>query len=239
MTNCSVSSCDRKTLARGYCGTHYSRWKAGKDLEAPIRPKTRASDICAIDGCGRKYAGKGLCTLHWQRQRDGVPLDKPIREVFETDDLGERLRRYAPPSAPDDCWVWTRALNKGYGMISIGNGKLRGAHIVAWELTNDRKLPPGLVIRHGCDNPPCVNPAHLELGSHGDNVNDRVERGPSFKGEGNAHVKLTDDQVCNIRSMYRGGAWSQRRLAHKFGVTQGLVSMIVNRKLWSHLVDGD
>lgn len=233
MSNCSVSGCDRKTIARGYCTAHYRRWKIGADLGAPIKTQ-QVGRVCDIDGCGRKHAGIGLCRTHWMRQKTGTPMDQPVREVFETDDLGERLRRYAPPSAPDDCWVWTRALNKGYGMISIGNGKLRGAHIVAWELANDRKLPKGMVIRHRCDNPPCCNPAHLLLGTHGDNVQDRVERGPSFKGEGNARAKLTDEDIASICEQYAAGV-SQRPLADQFGVSQGLISMIVRGKGWTHV----
>lgn len=127
------------------------------------------------------------------------------------------------------------AVNKGYGMISVGKSKLRGAHIVAWELATGQKLPTGQVIRHNCDNPPCTNPAHLLLGTHADNVNDRLEHGQPTKGADNSRAKLTDDQVSDIRSRYANGSWSQRRIAREFGVSQGLVSMIINRQVWSHL----
>lgn len=161
-------------------------------------------------------------------------MDQTAREVFETDDLHERLRHYGPEGAPDECWLWTRALNKGYGMISVGDGKLRGAHIVAWELANNRKLPRGMVIRHACDNPPCTNPAHLLLGTHADNVNDRVEHGQPNKGVDNARSKLTDDDVRTIRRLRHSGL-TQRAIAEQFGIGQANVSCIVTRQTWNHL----
>lgn len=191
--------------------------------------------ICNIPDCGRKHAGRGLCTTHFERKRQGVPLDRPVRSLIKAGVSPlERLRAYAPEGAPGDCWEWTMCRNKNYGMISVGGTKKRGAHIVAWEIANSRTLPDGMVIRHKCDNPPCTNPAHLELGEHADNVGDRVARGPSFKGEGNAMVKLTDDDVRTIRALCAKGM-KQRVVAEQFGVKQANISCIVTRKTWAHI----
>lgn len=233
MANCSVSGCDRKLVAKGLCNGHYSRMKRGQALEGPFETHT-AGRTCTVDGCSGKHVGKGFCIVHWMRQKNGIPLDQPVREVFETDDIGERLRHYAPEGAPDECWVWTRALNKGYGMISIGNGKLRGAHIVAWELATGESLPKGMVIRHTCDNPPCTNPAHLLVGTHADNVNDRVEHGQPNKGTDNPRAKLTDDDVRTIRRLSHSGM-AQKTIAKQFGINQANVSMIVTRQTWKHV----
>jgi hypothetical protein len=74
------------------------------------------------------------------------------------------------------CWTWTAGRNAdGYGWFKISGGP-KVAHRVAWELTNG-PIPEGLIVRHRCDNPPCVNPGHLELGTHKDNRRDCSQRG--------------------------------------------------------------
>lgn len=81
---------------------------------------------------------------------------------------------------PDECWPWTGwTTSQGYGVIGLG-GRDEKAHRAAWIVTRG-PIPRGLVIRHTCDNPPCVNPTHLLLGTQLDNIRDRVERGRSAK----------------------------------------------------------
>jgi hypothetical protein len=83
---------------------------------------------------------------------------------------------------PDECWPWIGAKNPfGYGKISNGKrGVQAKAHRVAYEIAVG--LPPGdLVVRHKCDNPPCVNPSHLEAGTQADNVHDMVSRGRHYR----------------------------------------------------------
>lgn len=234
MQICSVPECGRKVIARNLCQSHYARQRRGVPLDKPLRRRIIGA-TCEIDGCHRKHAARGLCATHLGRQRNGRPLDRPIRPVLNTDDVLQRLRHYAPVGEPNECWEWTRSLNKGYGVISIGSGKVRGAHIVAWELANGRPLPPGMVVRHTCDNPPCTNPAHLILGTHADNVRDRVEHGKATKGEGNSRAKITDHVVREIRRLYATGGWSQRRLAAHFGISQPNIHVIVTQKGWHHV----
>lgn len=234
MSTCSVSECDRTVIARGYCQGHYARWRSGAPLDAPLRTYTPGGKPCVISDCGRHAVSSGLCNTHRLRALTGTDLDAPIATKFVTDDLLERLRFYAPAGAPDECWEWTAARNKGYGAIAVHGSRMRPAHTVAWELHHGQPLPKGMVIRHTCDNPPCVNPAHLLLGTYGDNNQDRVERGPSFKGEGNAMVKLTDDAVRAIRQLCANGML-QRIAAEQFGIKQANVSAIVLRKTWKHV----
>jgi len=90
---------------------------------------------------------------------------------------------------------------------------------------------------HSCDNPPCVNPAHLSIGTHQENVAQRDARGrrKPLLGEKHGSAKLTDTEVIDIRKRYATGLITQRALAEEYGVTKSRISLIVNRKSWAHL----
>ena len=140
-----------------------------------------------------------------------------------------------------DCWVWTAATtNGGYGVIrdTGRNGKIIRAHRLSWELHNG-PIPAGIEVCHRCDNPPCVNPAHLFLGTHQDNVTDTVNKGRASGGgpRGSLHhqAKLTEAQVLDIRAVYAAGTVSQRQLAREYGVDRGTIRFIVRREHWTHI----
>lgn len=118
--------------------------------------------------------------------------------------------------------------------------KVRGAHVMAWEEANGMSVPPGMLVRHRCDNPPCVEPSHLELGSHLDNRNDLVERHPErvsppprYSGEQHPCAKLTQDQVRAMREQYTGARGEITALARRFGVSIAQASKILGNKAWS------
>lgn len=188
---------------------------------------------CSFDGCDKPILAQKLCAGHYGQQLRGKPL-RPLRRRLVTTDLEQRLRYYSPVGPADECWIWTGALNKGYGSMSMPGSLKREAHIVAWEIANG-ELANGRIVRHSCDNPPCTNPAHLFLGTHADNVADKVAKGRQSRGGNHGHAKLTDEQVCEIRDLYETGAWTQMDLAKIFHVSRPLVSLVVNRKLWSHI----
>lgn len=89
-----------------------------------------------------------------------------------------------------------------------------------------------MLVCHHCDNRACVNPEHLFLGNHQDNMRDMVRKGRQCRGSENNHSKLKEDQVRRIRSMSRLG---QREIADMFGITQSNVSLILSGKTWRHL----
>lgn len=134
-----------------------------------------------------------------------------------------------------DCieWPGNRALN-GYGR-RWWQGKLHYAHRVAFELHHGR--PPVGVVRHTCDNRPCVNPEHLLEGTHADNVRDMMERGrnrpPCLRGERHGMATLTAEQVEEIRARYRAGGITQAALGREYGISQAHVSKIVLRQNWA------
>lgn len=228
---CSVGGCASKHFAKSYCAKHYERFHRYGDA---LQDRRRIRKPCSVDGCDRLSIARGLCQPHWSRSQQGRPLGGPVRERILTEDLGARLRHYVAPETPNGCWEWTGARNKNYGMVSIPGSKLRGAHIVAWEVAHGTSLPEGMVIRHTCDNPPCVNPDHLLLGTPADNIHDAVTRDRNAYGSRHGIAKLTEELVREIRSLHEAGV-SQREIGNRFGVTQANVNLVVTRKTWRHV----
>lgn len=146
---------------------------------------------------------------------------------------------WAHVATGDGCWEWTRARNRrGYGVVNLQSGQVK-AHRLAWELTNG-PIPAGRYVLHSCDNPPCVRPDHLRIGSLADNNRDARERGHHFspfrgqdqRGALNHYARLTEEQVAEIRALYASGVF-QRLIAARFGITQSNVSHIVRGKTWN------
>lgn len=132
-----------------------------------------------------------------------------------------------------DCIEWTGyRCPKGYGQVKY-EGKMEKAHRVAWAKANGKPIPRGRVVRHTCDNPPCVNPAHLKVGTQQDNVDDMISRGrqPSRVGVNNGRGKLTEAQVLAIRE----SPGTQRAIAKVFGISKSQVHNIRSGAQWSHV----
>ena len=132
---------------------------------------------------------------------------------------------------PNSCWNWTASGDShGYGTISWGS-RQRGnekAHRISYEIHHG-PIPDGMFVCHSCDNPACVNPAHLWLGTHADNMRDmfRKNRRKAARGMLNGKSKLTDDQVKQIRKRYAKGGILQRELAEEYGVSDTQISAII------------
>ena len=95
---------------------------------------------------------------------------------FTAAPLQERFEAKAPIGHDDECWPWLGAKRRGYGLI-WADGRKRPAHQVAWELANGEPFPTGMHACHTCDNPSCVNPAHIFPGTRSDNLRDAVRKG--------------------------------------------------------------
>ncbi len=129
------------------------------------------------------------------------------------------------------CWLWTGCVkNTGYGRIQVGRRCVL-AHRVSYELHRD-PIPPGMHVLHRCDQPGCVNPNHLFLGTHLDNMADREAKGRNnpVRGEAQGTAKLTEADVRKIRA----ASGKQRDIAKEFGITQANVWSIRARKTWAH-----
>ena len=151
-----------------------------------------------------------------------------------------RFRRYAVERAPDECWEWAGARStRGYGELSMPGRRPAKAHQMAWEAVNG-PVPDGLWVLHHCDNPPCINPAHLYVGTHADNMRDMRERGRHWyrvnpdnviRGERCGAAKLTADQVAAIRVLGTQGV-THRAIGVRFGVSRTAIGYILNGRTW-------
>lgn len=152
---------------------------------------------------------------------------------FRRNDYEGRFWRWVDRSAgPDGCWIWmgTRA-RRNYGRFSY-KGRTVIAHRFALQLSSV-EVPPGSVVMHICDNPPCVNPSHLRVGTWKDNIRDMYEKGrnPNRKGENHPYRKLSADQVRQIRR----AKGTQLEIARQFGVSRAQVYRIRTGKNWGHI----
>lgn len=135
----------------------------------------------------------------------------------------------------DECWNWTASKKRdGYGQFRI-NGKIVAAHRVSYAAENG-PIPDGMFVCHACDNPACVNPAHLFLGTDQDNKNDMYRKRRHVFGEKHPLRKLTTDVVLKIRQDAKSGM-SQRNIARKYNTQRSQVSLIANGKRWSSVGD--
>jgi DNA-binding XRE family transcriptional regulator len=155
--------------------------------------------------------------------------------------LEERFWANVNRRGESECWEWRGYRNpSGYGRMNVGGraGRLEMTHRLSWEIHNG-PIPGDLRVLHHCDNPPCVNPAHLWLGTQLDNIRDRTEKGHHnfLVGEKNPHAKLTWEKVGEIRRLYATGEYTQDRLAREYGVAQTGISRIVLGKSWQSDAD--
>lgn len=191
---------------------------------------------CSIERCDKPILARGFCSTHYYRLlRHGDPVATKIAPKGTPD--RERLERYGKRT-PSGCIEWSGARNQsGYGKYQQ-NGKTRPAHRVAWEVHNRRSIPVGMQVCHRCDNPPCINPEHLFVGTGADNARDCVAKGRKFHTIGERHgmAKLTDSDIRVIRSRLNKGA-SYPTIAGEFAISTTTVWRIANDHSWSHVRD--
>jgi hypothetical protein len=137
-----------------------------------------------------------------------------------------------------DCTVSTARINeRGYAVVWF-EGKHVRHHRLVFVQSNRMKLQQieGKVVRHKCDNPACINPNHLELGTQAENVQDMVQRGRKVTIRGSDHkfAKLNESDIPIIRSMIAKGE-SQARVARIYKVDKALIRRIHNRQSWAHI----
>lgn len=134
------------------------------------------------------------------------------------------------------CWIWRGAVDKdGYGRTTIA-GVRTTSHRVAWWIT--RGEWPSTLVCHHCDNPACVNPSHMFLGTSQENSYDRHRKGRDARGVGNGMSKMTPADVQAVRTLARQNV-THRDIARRFGLSKTTVSYAVSGRTWAHLGEAE
>ena len=202
--------------------------------DAATPPRALATYLKACASCGTPFR---VFPADVRRGRDPQHCSRTCRDaaIRSPERVAEQFWLRVDKSTPDVCWEWQgQRWRHGYGMFSVGGNQFRErafAHRVAFSLTNG-PIPDGLWVLHRCDNPPCVNPAHLFLGVAQDNSTDMVRKRRHKYGERNHNHKLTDAQVVSIRARYAQGSISQKQLGSEYGVSETTIHVIVTGKGW-------
>lgn len=165
-------------------------------------------------------------------------IDEVLQDVNARKSAQIRMAKYTNKTTINKCWEWQGHCNdKGYAMLSIGgrSGKYaRTSRLVYY--FNFGPFNEELIVCHKCDNPKCVNPNHLFLGTNQDNTDDMYNKGresapPNFYGEEIANSKLTEEEVINIYN----SSISMKDLAQQYNVTVTTIHRILTGKSWQHL----
>lgn len=190
--------------------------------------------------CGNSFKKRKKCTEERYRTIKYCSQSCATLGIYGT--YEERFERTVI-RMDSGCWIWQGALNRsGYGRTHW-RGKLIGAHVFSYRLhTGDEDFPRGTMICHTCDNPACVNPAHLYKGSGKTNSRDMVARGrhPQCRKVGIEvnTAKLKEEEVLMIRSLWVNDSSYENRklLAGRFGVSLSNIKNITDGKSWKHLL---
>lgn len=164
-------------------------------------------------------------------------------QLFTDKCINRFVKKVSPPNEMG-CSLWIASKSrKGYGVFYPIRTTYTPAHRFAWELSNNKKIPVGMLVCHKCDIPACCNPDHLFLGTPSDNMRDMFSKGRAMcqinpgnvpRGEDHCHAKLTDKQVVEIWNLRQGGL-TQSKISDMYGISQSCVSLISRRETRKYL----
>jgi hypothetical protein len=182
--------------------------------------------------CGARFSCRpSHSTVHCSRTCANSKQVLPLVDRF--------WARFTHPGNDADCWLWQGYRNRdGYGVLHQShseNRKATLAHRFSWELHNG-PIPGGAIICHRCDTPPCVNPAHLFVGTDADNHRDKWQKGRAPSGSDHSNSRLTEEQVEYARAAYEAGETTQHALAKELGVSPMTINRAIRGQTWRHVV---
>jgi len=192
--------------------------------------------ICCIKGCDRPSVALGLCSKHWRRNKlYGSPVATK-HHAAQFRGMSPEQRFWSRVVKRDNgCWEWQGAKDRdGYGMF---RGVIRGitynrAHRFSYALHYE-DIPKGKHVCHKCDNPKCVNPEHLWIGSNADNMHDKIAKGRHkvLSGENSPHAKITEEEAKAILTDPR----PYSLIASEYNIAASTVGSIKNKNSWQGL----
>lgn len=188
--------------------------------------------FCVVGSCDGFAIAHGLCSRHYQAWRKYGDPNHVVLKQHHGKTLKERVEIYTQRGR--GCWTWTGHKDpNGYGRLNVKNKPML-AHRLSYEV-HVGPIPAGKVLCHRCDNPSCVNPAHLMVGEQADNVADMARKGRArkkgLKGSAHHQALLTEELVRTIRA----SDLSARELSESLGVSKTAIYEVRSRRTWKHI----
>lgn len=185
------------------------------------------SAVCFIEQCDRPSLVRGLCERHYKKRESfGLPRIKD-------NSLATRFWKCVTKKGANECWEWIGYSHRGYGLMGCEGRTKRATHV---SLYLHHGKWPTLHVLHSCDNPPCVNPAHLSEGTHRQNMREAADRFRLPQGERRNFAKLTDEQASQIRQRSKAGE-SLASLSREFQVSFQSVWRIREGITWNIILN--
>lgn len=191
--------------------------------------------LCSVPSCSHRHAARGVCHTHYYHLRKTLTDVQARLQDLHPDPVDRFWAQVGEHG--EGCWEFTGCrVSDGYGMITW-EGRQQPASRVSW-LIHHGPIPADQVVRHRCDNPPCIRPDHLLLGTVADNNHDMWERGnpqiPQLKGQEANGAKLSNDEALLVHRRRASGE-SVQSLADEFNVSTSTIYKIGQGRRWQHL----
>lgn len=185
--------------------------------------------ICETEWCENEVRRRKTCNRCAALKSRGHDFSgPPRRKVKNGSSLEDRLTSYGWTVDPSGCWLWAGNLDpNGYGYLTVDYKHIK-AHRASLSIHLKRELERHEHVLHSCDNTLCVNPDHLSVGTHAENMSDMAKRLRAGRS------KLTPDQVREIRALAESGM-KHTQIGPLFGVTPENIRCVVLRMTWAHV----